>query len=62
MSDQEFSKRWYRIMNKGSELNRDCPWIYSDHWYSLFAAEMLSAWEDGNVEILNTWEEEFHMN
>lgn len=54
-------KRWYRIMNKGSELNRDCPWIYSDYWYSKFVEEMVTAERLGDEETLTIWEKEFHM-
>lgn len=55
-------RRWYRIMNKGSELNRDCPWIYSDHWYSMFAKEMITAQREGDTSVLDVWEKEFHMD
>ena len=55
-------RRWYRIMNKGSELNRICPWIYSNHWYELFIKEMIEAQFSGDIKMLDTWAEEFRMN
>ena len=62
----ELRARWYRIMNKGSELNRACPWIYSDKWYEMFAAELIEAFQiddDKELEkVLTDWEQEFRMS
>ena len=62
----ELRARWYLVMNKGAELNRVCPWIYSDKWFKLFINEMMDAFNhdsDKDLDILlGDWEKDFRMS